>query len=293
MGKTCFFVGSHDAPERIMDVLQGSVELHIIDDGVTDFYVGNHGSFDRMAAHAVIQAKKRYPKVRLILVQAYHPSRQRYSLPKGFDESVYPEGLELVPERLAVLKANHLMIDRVDHLITYVDHGAGNAKKLSDYAKRRTKRGELKIEDIYAVTMAMEKPWDLELGAAVLVVSQDDGVIPLLSEVESQMQGLVAQGFRVMIVDITSPFGQLAAEVLLEQRKSFRQITVCCFAGKPAHQRANARAKYSDTEGYLELCVSCDCTYFYDKAEEVMAAAAYVCTENGLSSTETRQKAVR
>ena len=98
MGKSCFFIGSHDAPERIKELLEGSVELHIIDDGVTDFYVGQYGNFDKMAARTVIAAKEEHPHIRLFLVNPY-PFGKKHELPKGFDSFFYPEGLEQVPKR--------------------------------------------------------------------------------------------------------------------------------------------------------------------------------------------------
>lgn len=43
--KSCFCFGNHDAPDRIMELIESSVDLHILDDGVTEFIVGNHGNF--------------------------------------------------------------------------------------------------------------------------------------------------------------------------------------------------------------------------------------------------------
>lgn len=282
MGKTCFFIGSHDAPERIMEVLQGSVELHIIDDGVTDFYVGYHGNFDRMAARAVICAKQSHPHIRLILVRAYHPSQHRFALPDGFDESVYPEGLELVPRRLAILKANHLMIDRVDHLITYVDQVAGNSKKLVDYANRRKNQGTLKIEDIYKAALYTQKPWNLNPAKTVLLTSRNDSVVEEQAVVEARMRKLISDGFRVMIADLSAPFGQMAMEVLPQLRKYDAEYTICCCACRPPHERKYAKKQYRTQSGYLRLCAMADCNYFYENPREVLTSAGFICTEDGL-----------
>ena len=54
---TCFFIGHHDTGAEIYPVLLAEVERHIVECGVTDFFVGHYGSFDRMAAQAVKEAK--------------------------------------------------------------------------------------------------------------------------------------------------------------------------------------------------------------------------------------------
>ena len=58
-GKVCFFIGHRDTPEHVYPALEQAVE-QLITQGVTEFYVGNHGSFDRMAARAVIAAKQHH-----------------------------------------------------------------------------------------------------------------------------------------------------------------------------------------------------------------------------------------
>ena len=48
--KSCFFIGHREASEEIFPALAEAVERHIVDNGVTEFIVGNYGGFDRMAA---------------------------------------------------------------------------------------------------------------------------------------------------------------------------------------------------------------------------------------------------
>ena len=75
-GKVCFFIGHRDTPEHVYPALEQAVE-QLITQGVTEFYVGNHGSFDRMAARGVIAAKQHHPQVRLTMLLAYHPGERR------------------------------------------------------------------------------------------------------------------------------------------------------------------------------------------------------------------------
>lgn len=98
-GKVCFFIGHRDTPEHVYPALEQAVE-QLITQGVTEFYVGNHGSFDRMAARAVIAAKQHHPQVRLTMLLAYHPGERPVTLPSGFDGSLYPPGMENVPPQV-------------------------------------------------------------------------------------------------------------------------------------------------------------------------------------------------
>ena len=59
--KSCFFIGHREASEEVFPVLAEAVERHITQYGVTEFFVGCYGGFDRLAARAVIAAKQRHP----------------------------------------------------------------------------------------------------------------------------------------------------------------------------------------------------------------------------------------
>jgi len=101
----CFFIGHRDAPESLRESLLAEVERHITEYGVTEFVVGGYGWFDSMAAWAVKEAKKRYP-VKLLLLLPYHPALRPTAPPEGFDGTFYPPGMEYVPKRAAIVRAN-------------------------------------------------------------------------------------------------------------------------------------------------------------------------------------------
>ena len=88
--KTCFFIGHHDASEKILPALTAAVERHVIDFGVTDFVVGHYGGFDQMAARVVKAEKERHPLVTLTLLLPYHPADRPIPVPDGFDSTFYP-----------------------------------------------------------------------------------------------------------------------------------------------------------------------------------------------------------
>lgn len=117
--KTCFLIGHRDAPVMIRERLARAIDEAILRDGVTEFVVGQYGAFDRMAAGCLAEAKKAHPGLRLVLLLSYHPAERPVALPQGFDASFYPPGMEKVPRRLAIVRANEYMARHCDVLICY------------------------------------------------------------------------------------------------------------------------------------------------------------------------------
>ena len=136
-GKSCFFIGHREASEEIYPVLYAAVEQHIVEYGVTEFFVGHYGGFDRLAALAVKEAKRFYPEVKLTLLLPYHPAERPISTPDGFDSTFYPPRMESVPRKIAIVRANRYVVDHVDYLIAYVWHPASNAWELVEYARKK------------------------------------------------------------------------------------------------------------------------------------------------------------
>ena len=133
--KTCFFIGHRDAPESIYNRLLQAVERHITEYGVTDFVVGRYGSFDRLAARAVMEAKQHHHNVSLTLLMPYYRADDE-PLPDGFDGSLFPDDLETVPKRAAILRANQYMTHHCDYLIVYDAGRIGNTRTLVYQARR-------------------------------------------------------------------------------------------------------------------------------------------------------------
>lgn len=146
--KSCFFIGHRDAPDSLRLRLEEVIEQCISKFGITEFVVGQYGNFDRMAAHALVDAKKRHPDITLLLLIPYHPADRPVKAPPGFDGTYYPEGMEAVPKRLAIVRANRYMVDHCDCLIAYVWHPASNARELLEYARRRERKGVLYVENL-------------------------------------------------------------------------------------------------------------------------------------------------
>ena len=146
--KSCFFIGHRDAPDAVLAHLTVTLERLIVEESVGFFYVGQYGSFDRLATLAAKQLKQHYPFITLMLVLPYHPADRPIPTPPGFDGTYYPEGMENVPKRYAIVKVNKQMVNNSDWLIAYVRHPASNARNLLEYAQRREKKGLIHIENL-------------------------------------------------------------------------------------------------------------------------------------------------
>ena len=147
-GRSCFFIGHREAPEDIASTLASEVRRHITELGVTEFIVGHYGRFDSMSGQAVIAAKREFPYIRLLLLIPYHPAEAPVDLPEGYDGTYYPPGMESVPRRFAIVRANRYMVDHTDYLIAYAWHPASNARELVEYAETRQKRGLMQVTRI-------------------------------------------------------------------------------------------------------------------------------------------------
>ena len=147
-GRSCFFIGHREAPEDIAANLASEIRRHITELGVTEFVVGHYGRFDSMAGQAVIAAKREFPYIRLLLLIPYHPAEAPVDLPEGYDGTYYPPGMESVPRRFAIVRANRYMVDHTDYQIAYAWHPASNARELVEYAETRQKRRLMQVTRI-------------------------------------------------------------------------------------------------------------------------------------------------
>lgn len=136
--KSCFFTGHREADERLLPILTATIERLFEEEHVSYFYVGGYGGFDRIAATAVKQVRLHHPEITLMMVLPYHPGERPVETPYGFDGTYYPEGLEKVPRRYAIVRANELMAKQSDWLIAYVRHGQAIPTR---YCSMRRSRG--------------------------------------------------------------------------------------------------------------------------------------------------------
>ena len=148
MGASCYFIGHREAGNDVIPALTEAVERHIVEYGVTDFFVGHYGGFDSIAAEAVMEAKERHPDIQLVLVLPYHPAIRPINPPKGFDGTYYPWEEDRIPKRLAIIKTNQRMVDTCDYLITYAYHFLGGTGQIVEYARKQEEKGRIKVTNL-------------------------------------------------------------------------------------------------------------------------------------------------
>ena len=129
----CSFFGHRTAGSFLIPEIKTAV-VEMINRGVDLFYVGNNGAFDRAVLSALKELRSEY-SFRYYIVLAYLPVDKKENHDYDKYETIYPEGLEIVPKRFAILKRNEWMIDHSDYVITYVNNyagsGAARAKKIA------------------------------------------------------------------------------------------------------------------------------------------------------------------
>lgn len=129
--KTCCFFGHRECWGLEEESLLQEIE-RLIKEGVVLFYMGNQGQFDGMARNIIRKMKKIYPHIQYSVVLAYLPERK-----DGWNDTIYPEGMECVPRKFAILKRNRWMIDRADVCICYICHTWGGAFEAVKRAKKK------------------------------------------------------------------------------------------------------------------------------------------------------------
>lgn len=142
MSKICSFAGHSQlsAKESIYEKLLTTVEALITSEGITEFWTGNYGDFDRLSAGAVRALKDKHPEIRLVLVVPYltadiNESRDYYS--ESYDEIVIADMPASTPKRLGIIKANQYMVNNSEVLVCFIEHSFGGAAKTMEYAKKK------------------------------------------------------------------------------------------------------------------------------------------------------------
>ncbi len=134
---TVAFFGHRDTLQGTEKKLQ-EILISLIEDGARVFYVGNEGNFDRMVQRELAFLSKQYSNILCHIVLAYLPtqkSSETFSL-----ETIYPEGLEKVPQKFAICKRNDWILSRVDTVVTHVLYPMGNSYELKLNAERKGKK---------------------------------------------------------------------------------------------------------------------------------------------------------
>ena len=125
--KACTFFGHRDCPETIKPKIRTAVIDLIENHGVTMFYVGNQGNFDRLVRSVLKEVTTAYPEVGYAVVLAYMPSTKTANNYEDFSDTMLPEGIERVPKRYAIPWRNKWMIEGADYVVTHIVRPYGGA----------------------------------------------------------------------------------------------------------------------------------------------------------------------
>ena len=99
------------------------------------FLVGNEGAFDHYVQSTLKKLKKSYPNIKYSIVLAYLPKPDDIQI----ENSLYPEGLENIPLRFAIVNRNKWMIDHSDAVIYFQERTWGGVASAIEYAIKKEK----------------------------------------------------------------------------------------------------------------------------------------------------------
>lgn len=134
--KACTFFGHRDSQETIKPKIRAAVIDLIENHGVTMFYVGNQGNFDRLVRSVLKEVTTAYPGVGYAVALAYMSSTTKVD---DFSDTMLPDGIEKVPKRFAIHWRNKWMIEHADYVIAYIVHSLTNVSRFVDLARIKQK----------------------------------------------------------------------------------------------------------------------------------------------------------
>lgn len=142
MRKICCFAGHGriNYDEKIHNaVYQKCIELITVF-GVNEFWVGQYGGFDSLAAYTVRSIKETYSNIELNLVIPYLTNaiiENKELYYERYNNILMSDIPENTPIRYRILKCNQYIIYNSSYLIAYVDLECGGAFQTLKYAKRQ------------------------------------------------------------------------------------------------------------------------------------------------------------
>ncbi len=142
MNKICCFAGHSEIyhTDDIYDNLIKLIEKLVVEEKVSEFWVGNYGNFDRLSAKAVRSLKEKYPHIQLNLIIPYLTSNINENKEVYYekcDHILMADLPEKTPKRFQILKCNEYMVDNSDFIICCVKFSWGGAAKTLEYAQKK------------------------------------------------------------------------------------------------------------------------------------------------------------
>ena len=134
---TVTFFGHKNTPESIKKDLQFVIFDLIEQQNASTFLVGNHGNFDSIVNHTLIELKNKYPHIKHYTILAYMPVENNAN--HCYENTILPEDVAIAHPKFAISKRNDWMLKKSDAVICYISHSHGGASKYYEKAKRMGK----------------------------------------------------------------------------------------------------------------------------------------------------------
>lgn len=146
MSKTCAFLGNdydkvcgrkcgHNTPHNLKEHVKEEIIKLIEQEDVNTFFVGELGGYETDCYDVVLEVKKQYPEIHIVLViskiqelnkfeKSYVDPEERNKTPymiqeRDFDEFVYPIDCEFGYRKLSIVYRNRYIIENTDFIIAY------------------------------------------------------------------------------------------------------------------------------------------------------------------------------
>lgn len=135
----CALFGHGNTPDAIYPQLKNEMVKLIRDQNITEFLVGTHGAFDRMALKILRELSREHPQISYNVVLAYIPGGGAVSSVYEPAETLFPMGIEKVPKRFAITWRNKWMVRESETILCYINHPWGGAAQAVEYGRRQGK----------------------------------------------------------------------------------------------------------------------------------------------------------
>ena len=136
--KSCTFFGHRYVYDKIDEILT-SLLIELIENDISVFYVGSQGAFDNIVLKTLKLLKIKFPHISYYVVLAYLPMEKNKYCIDCTENTIYPDGLESVPKKYAIVKRNKWMIEKSDYVVVYVKHSFSNAEKFRLLSEKKNR----------------------------------------------------------------------------------------------------------------------------------------------------------
>ncbi len=131
----CTFFGHRNVTKDIEPILYSTLVDLIENKNVNVFYVGNQGGFDYIVRKNLKTLKVDYPHIDYAVVLAYMPSTNDKRVYYDCDDTIYPEEMEKIHPKYAIIERNKWMINVSEYVVTYVKCSIGGAAQFKRLAE--------------------------------------------------------------------------------------------------------------------------------------------------------------